>query len=80
MSQLENPSQVQGPNWVSIPIAKFSHNTSHYATRNFVWNHVGARNDLDFNVRDMKVVDEHGNYANRVFMRITAGTETLVRK
>jgi hypothetical protein len=73
-------SQIHDSNWVSLPIVKFSHNTSPYATRNFVWNHVGARNDLDFIVRDMRVIDDQGNYTNRVLMKITAGTEMLVRE
>jgi len=74
MSQISS----QDPNWVSIPIAKYSHNTSPYGTRHFVWNHVGVRNDLDFIVRDTRVIDENGNYANRIVMKITAGADVLV--
>lgn len=76
MSQIS--SQIHDPGWVSIPFAKFSHNTSPYGTRNFVWNHVGTRNDLDFIVREVKLVDDKGNYTNRVLMRLTAGAEILV--
>jgi hypothetical protein len=76
MSQIS--SQVQDPNWASIPFAKFSHNSSQIGTRNFVWNHVGARNDLDFIVRSARLVDEQGNYTNRIVLKITAGAEILV--
>jgi len=74
MSQISS----QDPYWVSVPIAKYSHNTSPYSTRRFVWNHVGVRNDLDFIVRDTRVIDENGNYANRIVMKITAGADVLV--
>jgi hypothetical protein len=76
MSQLS--SLVQDPNWISIPFAKFSHNTSPYGTRNFIWSHVSQRNDLDLIVRNDRVVDEYGNYSNRVVLKITAGMDVLV--
>ena len=76
MSQVS--SQVQDPNWASIPFAKFSHNTSQFGTRNFVWNHAGARNDLDLIVRSVRLVDEQGNYSSRIVLKVTAGAEILV--
>lgn len=71
-------SQIHDPNLVSIPFAKFSHNTSPYGTRNFIWNHVGQRDDLDLIIRNNRVVDEHGNITTQVTMKITAGADTLV--
>lgn len=79
MSQISSQAQTQEPNWVSIPFAKYSHNSSPIGTRNFIWNHVGLRNDLDFIVRDTRVIDETGNYANRIVMKITVGADILVR-
>ena len=67
------------PNWLSIPFAKFSHNSSPYGTRYFTWNHVGARNDLDFVLRNTRVADENGNFHTRILMKINAGAEELVR-
>lgn len=78
MSQLS--SQVQDPNWVSAPIAKFSHNTSPYGTRSFVWVHVNNRNDLDFVIRNARVADDYGNYQDRILMKITGGADVLVSK
>lgn len=74
----QTSSQVQDPDWASIPFAKFSHNSSPPGSRSFVWNHVGARNDLDFIVRNVRLLDGHGSYTNRVLMKITAGAEILV--
>jgi hypothetical protein len=71
-------SQVHDPDWVSIPVLKFSHNTSPYGTRSFTWNHVGQRNDLDCIIRNARVVDESGIYTIRVVMKITAGIDVLV--
>ena len=67
------------PTWLSIPFAKFSHNSCPYGTRNFTWNHVGARNDLDFILRHTRVADENGNFHMRILMKINAGAEELVR-
>jgi len=76
MSQLS--SQVQDPNWVSVPIAKFSHNTTPYGTKSFVWTHVNNRNDLDLVIRNARVVDDYGNYQERILMKVTGGAEVLV--
>lgn len=76
MSQIS--SQIYDPNLVSIPFAKFSHNTSAYGTRNFIWNHIGQRDDLDLIIRNNRVIDEQGNYATRVMLKITAGVDVLV--
>lgn len=76
MSQLL--SQALDPIDASISIAKFSHNTCPYGTQNFVWTHVANRNDLDFIVRRTRVVDEHGNFNERLVMKISAGAELLV--
>lgn len=76
MSQLS--SQIQDPDWVSVPIVKFSHNTSPYGTKSFVWVHVNTRNDLDLVIRNARVVDDYGNYQDRILMKITGGAEVLV--
>jgi hypothetical protein len=77
MSQVS--SQVQDLNLVSISFAKFSHNTSMHGRRNFIWNHIGQRDDLDLIIRNIRLIDEYGNYATRVVMKITAGIDELVR-
>lgn len=64
--------------YASISIAKFSHNTCPNGTRNFVWSHVANRNDLDLIVRRSRVVDEYGNFNERLVMKIVAGAELLV--
>lgn len=76
MSQLL--SQKEDPIYISTSIAKFSHNTCPLGTRSFTWTHTGARNDIDFIVRRTRVVDEHGNFNERLVMKITAGAELLV--
>jgi hypothetical protein len=76
MSQVS--SQGQDLNLVSISFAKFSHNTSLYGSRNFIWNHIGQRDDLDLIIRNTRLIDEYGNYATRVLMKITAGIDELV--
>lgn len=76
MSQIS--PQPQGPHRTSLPIAKFSHNSCQVGVRNFVWNHVGVRNDMEFVVQNTKAVDDFGNYVNRIVMKVTAGAETLV--
>ncbi len=78
MSQLS--SQFQDPNWLSVPIWKFSHNTSPYGTRSFAWVHINNRTDLDLVIRNARVVDDYGNYQDRILMTITGGAEVLVRK
>ncbi|KAF4637206.1 hypothetical protein G7Y89_g877 [Cudoniella acicularis] len=70
-------SQGQDPVWASISIAKFSHNTCPYGTRTFTWTHVGERNDLDLVFRSVRVVDDQGNFTERLFLKITAGAELL---
>jgi hypothetical protein len=77
MSQLS--SQVQDPNWVSVPVAKFSHNNSPYGTKSFIWIHINHRNDLDFVIRNARVVDDYGNFQDRILMKVTGGAEVLVR-
>ncbi len=76
MSQLS--SQAQDPNWVSVPIMKFSHNTSPYGTKTFVWDHVNHRNDLDLVIRNARAVDDYGSYQDRILIKITGGAEVLV--
>ena len=76
MSQF--PSQALNPDWVSVSLAKFSHNSSPFGTRNFTWSHVGCRKDLNFILRTSKLVDETGNVRDRIVMKISAGAEELV--
>ena len=71
-------SQVQDPSWVSLPFEKYSYNNSRIGTRRYTWSHIGPRNDLDFVIRNVRVVDEQGNYINRVVMKISAGADILV--
>lgn len=74
------PSQIHDPNLVSIPFIKFSHNTSPCGSRNFIWNHIGQRDDLDLVIQNSEIIDEQGNYATRITLKITAGVEVLVRE
>jgi hypothetical protein len=76
----QDSSRALDPSWLSISLAKFSHNSSPYGTRNFTWNHVGFRNDLDFILRGTRVVDENGNFHTRILMKVNAGAEELVRE
>jgi hypothetical protein len=76
MSQVS--SQIRDSSLVSIPFVKFSHNTSQYGSRNFIWNHIGQRDDLDLVIQTSRVIDEQGNYATRVMLKITAGVDVLV--
>jgi hypothetical protein len=68
----------QDTHLISIPFIKFSHSTSLYGTRNFIWSHI-QRDDLDLVVRYNRVIDEQGNCTTRVVMRIIAGKDVLVR-
>lgn len=74
----QSTSQAQDANWVSIPFAKFSHNTSPYGTRNITWSHVNYRSDLDLVVRNTRVTDDYGIHSTKFIMKITAGAEVLV--
>lgn len=78
MSQIS--SQSLGPDWVSVSIAKFSHNTSPYGTKTYTWNHISTRNDLDFVIRNARCVDEEGKQDTRIIMKVTAGAEIIVCK
>lgn len=71
-------SQFADPNWVSLSIVKFSHNTCPYGSKTYVWSHVANRKDLDFVVRNVSIVDDHGNYQDRILMKISAGVQVLV--
>jgi len=71
-------SEAKSLDWIVVPIAKFSHNSCPVGTRNFVWNHVSLREDMDIVFQTSRMVDEMGNLANRVVMKITAGAELLV--
>jgi hypothetical protein len=68
----------QDADWVAVPIAKFSHNTSPYGTRTFTWNHVNDRSDLFLTIRKNQVVDSTGNLAVRVLMLVSGGTIIFV--
>jgi hypothetical protein len=74
----QSSSQALDPSWVSVSFAKFSHNSSPFGTRNFTWNHVGSRNDLDIILRDTRLLGENSNFQNRLVMKINAGAEELV--
>ena len=71
-------SEAKSLDWIVVPIAKFSHNSCPVGTRNFVWNHVSLREDMDIVFQTSRMVDDLGNLANRVVMKITAGAELLV--
>jgi hypothetical protein len=71
-------SQIHESNLVSVPFVKFSHNTSPYGSRNFIWNHIGQRDDLNLIIQNNRVIDGQGNYAPRVMLKITAGVDALV--
>ncbi len=74
----QHSSQARDPNWVSVPIMKFSHNTSLHGTKTFVWDHVNHRNDLDLVIRNARAIDDYGSYQDRILMKITGGAEVLV--
>lgn len=76
MSQIS--SQGLDPDWVSLSIVRFSHNTSPYGTRTYTWNHVNTRGDLDFVVRNARYFDEQGNHGTRVIMKVSAGADEMV--
>ena len=71
-------SQGRGSEWVVVPIAKFSHNSCPVGTRNFVWNHVSLREDMDIVFQSSRIADDCGTFQNRVVMKVTAGAELLV--
>ncbi len=68
----------QDPNWISIPIAKFSHNTNPVNVQKFTWIHVSHRNDLDFVMQSVRILDGLHHRISTV-MKVTAGAELLVR-
>ncbi|POS85493.1 hypothetical protein EPUL_001989 [Erysiphe pulchra] len=70
-------SQIPDPVWASFPLVKFSHHTGPNGTRSYTWTHINYRNDLEFTLRDVRVVDENGNYETRAWMKITGGVEVL---
>jgi hypothetical protein len=78
MSHSQSSLHPIDPTWSSTPFAKFSHNTCPAGAGNFVWNHVAARNDLDFVLRNTRVADGNGNFHTRILMKISAGAEELV--
>lgn len=71
-------SQALDPDWVSLSIVKFSHNTSAYGTRTYTWNHISSRNDLDFVIRNARYVDGDAKNGTRVIMKVSAGAEEMV--
>jgi hypothetical protein len=71
MSQV---SQVQDPNWASIPVAKFSHSTLPIGAQNITWNHLNNRNDIE-----LVLFDGARNHLTQILMKITVGVEVLVR-
>ena len=73
-------SHADDLDWVVVPIAKFSHNSCPVGTRNFVWTHVSLREDMDVVFQNSRIVDNFGNIAIRVVMKVTAGAELLVCK
>ncbi|RKF55437.1 hypothetical protein OnM2_089030 [Erysiphe neolycopersici] len=70
-------SQIQDPIWASFPLVKFSHHTGPNGIRSYTWTHINYRNDLEFTLRDVRLVDENGNYETRAWMRVTGGVEVL---
>ena len=70
-------SQGQDPDWVSIPILKFSHNTSPVG-KGYTWTHVNYKNDLEFIVCKGRMINEYGNIQTQALMKIISGTEVFV--
>ncbi|KAH8601345.1 hypothetical protein B0O99DRAFT_667754 [Bisporella sp. PMI_857] len=70
-------SQTPESTWACLPIVKFSHNSCPVGVRNFIWNHIGLRNDMDFVIQNAQVVDGLGNVATRVVLKVVAGADTL---
>ncbi|KAF8858048.1 hypothetical protein BDZ45DRAFT_623027 [Acephala macrosclerotiorum] len=75
MSQIS--SQALDPDWVSLSILKFSHNTSPYGTKTYTWSHISTRPDLDIVIRNTRCVDEQGKYETRVIMKVGAGADVM---
>jgi hypothetical protein len=79
-TQSQNPTQTHGlhPSSTTISLTKFSHATCAPGARTFTWTHVGQRDDLALAFCGARLVDHHGNLANRFLMKINAGAELLV--
>jgi len=79
-TQSQNPTQSQSlASSTTIPLAKFSHATCPPGARTFTWTHIGQRDDLSLVFCGARLVDRHGNLADRLLMKINAGAELLVR-
>lgn len=79
MSQLS--SQSQDPSGVCLPLGKYSYilGRDFAGAGKLPWNHI-IRNDLNVHIRNVRTVDDQGNYITRVVMMVTAGADVLVRR
>ncbi|CZR52372.1 uncharacterized protein PAC_02249 [Phialocephala subalpina] len=73
----QTSSQALDPDWVSLSIVKFSHNTSPYGTKTYTWSHISTRPDLDIVIRNARCVDEQGKHDTRVIMKVSAGADVM---
>ncbi|KAI1006409.1 hypothetical protein K3495_g1815 [Podosphaera aphanis] len=70
-------SRIPSLNFATLPLLKFSHHTGPYGTRSHTWTHISHRNDLNFVLRDVRLIDDFGNYDTRRWMKVTGGFEIL---
>ncbi|RKF81108.1 hypothetical protein GcM3_039012 [Golovinomyces cichoracearum] len=73
-------SQAADPIWTSFPLIKFSHHTGPNGSRSHAWTHINYRNDLKLILRDIRIIDDYGNYETRSWMKVVGGTEVMVNK
>ncbi|RKF74566.1 hypothetical protein GcM1_238002 [Golovinomyces cichoracearum] len=70
-------SQAADPIWTSFPLIKFSHHTGPNGSRSHAWTHINYRNDLELILRDIRIIDDYGNYETRSWMKVVGGTEVM---
>lgn len=77
MSQMS--TQSQDPSGVCIPLGKYSYVLGRdvAGAGKLPWNHI-IRNDLNVHIRNVRNVDDQGNYLTRVVMKVMAGANVLV--
>ncbi|RKF65017.1 hypothetical protein GcC1_126004 [Golovinomyces cichoracearum] len=73
-------SQAADPIWTSFPLIKFSHHTGPNGSRSHAWTHINYRDDLELILRDIRIIDDYGNYETRSWMKVVGGTEVMVNK
>lgn len=62
-----------------FPLMKFSHHTGPCSDRSHTWTHVNNRNDLDLTMGEAQLIDEFANHVTRSWMKVTSGSEVLVK-